>query len=158
MRITKFTTIKLAALSMLVLLVASSSFAGGPIKHLNADGTLNLKAIQSTIDSLGLRFTVGKNKFTDMTVEERNRYAGALTPDPTKEHATPVIHPLEYPSYLDWRNYNGGDYVTDVRDQDGCGSCWDFACVGLLESRLLIAKELPNQEVDLSEQYVLSSR
>ena len=136
--------------------ISTSAIADDTRKHVKADGRLDLEAIQATIDSLGLRYTITRNKFTEMTIEQRRKYAGALTPDPRKEYPTPVIRSnLAPPAYLDWRN-NGGDYVTDVRSQGGCGSCWDFGSVAMLESRLLIESGMPGQEIDLSEQYVLS--
>ena len=147
----------LLVLLAVVLSVGVSSLTIAAEKHTSADGSLDLKAIQATIDSLGLRFSVARNAFTDMTIEQRRRYAGARTPDPQTEHPTPVPRTyLDYPSYLDWRNINGGNYVTGVRDQGNCGSCWVFGSVAMLESRLLIAYESPGQYIDLSEQYVLS--
>jgi len=42
------------------------------------------------------------------------------------------------PSSWDWRNVNGVNYVSDVRNQGGCGSCYAFSSMGMLESRVNI--------------------
>ena len=45
-------------------------------------------------------------------------------------------------SYLplswDWRNVQGVNYVSDVRNQGGCGSCYAFSSMGMLEARVKI--------------------
>lgn len=51
-------------------------------------------------------------------------------PDGTRIQALP-------PSF-DWRNKDGNNYVTPVRDQGGCGSCSAFGALGNIESKLLI--------------------
>jgi len=43
------------------------------------------------------------------------------------------------PTSWDWRNVNGVNYVSDVRNQGGCGSCYAFSSMGMLESRVKIA-------------------
>ena len=50
---------------------------------------------------------------------------------------------------FDWRSANGS---TPVRDQDGCGSCWDFATLGAFEGSYRIKN---NVEINSSEQDVL---
>ncbi|RWS06917.1 Dipeptidyl peptidase 1-like protein [Dinothrombium tinctorium] len=42
--------------------------------------------------------------------------------------------PLEF----DWRNVNGVNYVSPVRNQGACGSCYAFSSVGMIESRLKV--------------------
>jgi len=139
------------------VLFNSTLIAGEFERHIREDGSLNLQEIQATIDSLGLRFSVTKNYFTNMTVEQRKLYTGALSRDRSIDYPKSLHRPeLMYPSFLDWRNFNGNNYVTGVRDQGNCGSCWLFSSVAMVESRLLIASEIPGQDIDLSEQYVLS--
>jgi C1A family cysteine protease len=56
---------------------------------------------------------------------------------------------LSLPDSYDWRNLNG---VTPIKNQGGCGSCWAFATVGVLEAAQKIHT---GQDVDLSEQFLL---
>ncbi|MDP2854707.1 MAG: C1 family peptidase [Smithellaceae bacterium] len=60
------------------------------------------------------------------------------------------------PTKIDWRNVNGYNYVTGVRDQGNCGSCWAFGSTAALESRILITSHTPDKDLDLSEQAMVS--
>jgi len=59
------------------------------------------------------------------------------------------------PSQFSWKNY-GGDWMTPVKDQGNCGSCWDFSAIGTMEAAINLASGYPDTDLDLSEQYVLS--
>ncbi|XP_035206656.1 dipeptidyl peptidase 1-like isoform X3 [Stegodyphus dumicola] len=45
----------------------------------------------------------------------------------------------QLPEEFDWRNVSGINYVSPIRNQANCGSCYAFASMGMLESRLRIA-------------------
>src|SRR5437868_3878407 len=52
---------------------------------------------------------------------------------------------------FDWRNVNGQNYVTPIRNQGGCGSCVSFGTTAAVESAIRIQRGDPGLAVDLSE-------
>jgi C1A family cysteine protease len=69
---------------------------------------------------------------------------------------TSMASPLSAPTGgFDWRNNVGTNYVTPIKDQGNCGSCWAFASTGALESYTLIHGTY-NPTLNLSEQILIS--
>ncbi|MBN1233787.1 MAG: T9SS type A sorting domain-containing protein [Candidatus Coatesbacteria bacterium] len=64
---------------------------------------------------------------------------------------------IKLPEYFDWSNMSGKDWMTPVKDQAMCGSCWAFTAIGVLEALINIASNDPDYDIDLSEQYIVSS-
>jgi C1A family cysteine protease len=59
------------------------------------------------------------------------------------------------PSKFDWRNWKGKNWMTTVKSQAMCGSCWAFGTIGAIEARYNIEKGTP-VNLDLSEQNLVS--
>jgi C1A family cysteine protease/putative hemolysin len=60
------------------------------------------------------------------------------------------------PSAFDWRDHNGSNWMTPVKDQGVCGSCWAFGAVGALEAAINVDLGIPDVDLDLSEQYLVT--
>ena len=61
------------------------------------------------------------------------------------------------PTSFDWRNYAGVNWMTPVKNQANCGSCWAFSAVGLTEAQHNIMASDPSLDLDLAEQYLVST-
>uniref|UniRef100_A0A671RUM1 Pro-cathepsin H-like n=1 Tax=Sinocyclocheilus anshuiensis TaxID=1608454 RepID=A0A671RUM1_9TELE len=84
------------------------------------------------------KFSMGLNQFSDMTFTEFKK--SYLLTEPQNCSATRGNHVSSngpYPDMIDWRTK--GHYVTDVKNQGACGSCWTFSTTGCLESVTAIA-------------------
>ncbi len=66
------------------------------------------------------------------------------------------VNIIDTPNNFNWKNLDGIDWTTPAKDQGNCGSCWDFAAIGTLESIIKIRENRSGIDPDLSEQYVLS--
>lgn len=73
------------------------------------------------------------------------------TPTPSPKPSPSPAVPSIYRSQWDWRNTHGANWMTPVRNQLSCGSCWAFAAIGITEAE---ANLYYNQHlnIDLSEQ------
>ncbi len=117
-----------------------------------------LKAIQEKIDREGLNWTAGLNPIVEeFTPEERQKILGLKLPENWQEIWEAHLDPnfaaradRDLPAYFNWQD---SAVLTGVRNQGGCGSCWDFAATASLESIYSIYR---GKKLDLSEQYVLS--
>ncbi|XP_028799543.1 zingipain-2-like [Neltuma alba] len=109
----------------------------------------NAKRKSSTDYSLGL------NKFSDMTYEEFSRiYLREMKEPIIGSNKGKMVSNSEScpdaPSSLDWR-LSGA--VTYVKDQGSCGSCWAFSATGAIEGiTQIVTQNLPS----LSEQQLIS--
>ena len=127
----------LVLLIVCLTLLPGRAFAEGP----------SLSSVEKAIAEQNLSWTPRAYK--------REFAFGALIEDgPSREDKEdPGLAML--PSSLDWRD-NNGNWVSPVKNQDWCGSCWAFAGVGALESLQAIANNTPGTFLDLSEQILVS--
>jgi C1A family cysteine protease len=114
--------------------------------------------IQGAIHAKGGHWIAEETSISKLPPEQRKNRLGSLIPSAQKQTSavsgtTAAPYTGTVPASLDWRNYNGYNYVTPVRDQGNCGSCWAFAATAALEANVLITK---GSATDLSEQVLVS--
>jgi len=141
---------KLFALGVILLsvlfLISAVSFAD------------ELTDIQSAIKVKGAKWTAGETSMMKLSKEERKKRLGLILEfSPENEMSFASEEQVSVvPASLDWRNNNGGDFVTPVRNQASCGSCWAFATTAAAESAWLIAQNWSGMDLNLAEQILVS--
>jgi len=118
----------------------------------------NIEELQAAINASGGQWIAGETSMSVLTIEEMQKKLGwSAHPITGKPFSPPVHWDLDdVPQLLDWRNINSKNYVTPIRDQADCGSCYIFSGVGAVECAWAIALDMDNPNIDLSEQFILS--
>ncbi|XP_023375803.1 pro-cathepsin H [Pteropus vampyrus] len=82
-------------------------------------------------------FKMGINQFSDMTFAElKQKYLWSEPQNCSATKSNYLRGRGPYPPSVDWRKK--GHFVSAVKNQGGCGSCWTFSTTGALESAIAI--------------------
>jgi C1A family cysteine protease len=114
--------------------------------------------VSAAIAAKQANWQAGETSMTPLSPAERRARLGLVKPSlPVGAEMMVMSEPpiVGAPPSLDWRN-NSGNFVTPVRNQGSCGSCWAFATTAALESAVLRAENTPGVDLNLSEQVLVS--
>jgi C1A family cysteine protease len=136
-------------------LFAVALFAGPAFSQQALQGSVNqqIRDVQSAIQAKGAKWTAGETNVSGTRADWK--YLVGLNFEPVNAEPIELTAAAELPAALDWRDANG-NYVTAPRNQKKCGSCWAFAMTGGLEAYTLLKNKTPGQDLDLSEQVMIS--
>jgi C1A family cysteine protease len=65
-----------------------------------------------------------------------------------------IEEPPPYPNAYDWRDVNGDNFITPIRDQARCGSCVAFGTCATVEGTRAVEAQQPDLDIDLSEAHL----
>jgi len=114
-----------------------------------------INRINQQIFAQDLDWKAGKTSLVFLQPEQRRKRLGCFKPlfaNPEK-----IIELKEKPALplqIDWRDKNNRNYLTLVKDQGNCGSCWAFAACGAVEARYNTENELYTPAASLSNSAV----
>lgn len=142
-------------------LVLTGVFIG--LLCLSAAAQSNQQAIKEEIElinleilHLELKWTAGETSLSYLSKSEKLKRLGRYYPRRGKEEDLLFIEPLSsLPKKIDWRDSGGKNYLTAIKDQGDCGSCWAFSTVGVIEARYNIENGMYSTQLDLASNRVV---
>lgn len=115
------------------ILVLAWALGGSQSSQINVQEEierLNLEILHS-----GLRWKAGETSLSQLDIIEKRKRLGRLLPVSPADQDVPFLHTqAELPRNLDWRNRGGKNFMTIVKDQGGCSTCWAFSTVAVIEA------------------------
>ena len=120
-----------------------------------------LEVLQKRLQEKGARWTAGETSLSHLSPEEFKQMLGLklhkeFSVISRESKRLKGVKPQALPSSLDWRDYNGGNWITPIKNQQSCGSCYAFGTLAAMETLIRLHQSDPDLEIDLSEQYIVS--
>jgi len=140
-------------------ILATLSLSGFADNILRPNGAIDVPALSEFLRTKGATWTAAENEFTRMSADQRKQFAKTIVPSEPlpDENKRGLERIMTFDPVLDWRNINGNDYTTPIRNQGSCGSCWAFAVCAAAEAVINVAENMPTLDINLSEQYLVST-
>jgi C1A family cysteine protease len=112
-----------------------------------------LSLLQNTLQRTGANWIAGHNPLLDLSREERLQRLGATHPDGIAGLRAREAHAAEafaaaaisaaLPVAVDWRAFNGHNYISCVKDQGACGSCVSFGSAATIDGAMRVIAKAP---------------
>ena len=118
----------------------------------------NINTIQNAIRETGAQWTAGTTSVSNLSAEDKLIMAGGrISPH---DASIPLISipegAGEFLPTFDWRSKDNENWMTPIKDQGICGSCWAFSASGVIEAGFNIYNNDPYLNIDISEQHLVS--
>jgi C1A family cysteine protease len=119
----------------------------------------DLSNLQWAIEDQGYSWDAGETSLSILQPEEQERRLGLTLVPEEMERISFAMAALpfsvaEFPDAWDWRDVEGANWTTPIRDQQGCGSCVAFGTVAVLEAMLKLHQEDAALQPELSEAHL----
>jgi C1A family cysteine protease len=116
-------------------------------------------SLQRTIWRRGYDWQAGPTSLSNLDPEAQALRLGLrLEPEEMARLASSMAEEaprvVEFPTAWDWRDVEGADWTTPIRDQGACGSCVAFGTVAVLETMHKRLRQDPGLVTDLSEAHL----
>ena len=153
-----------------------SNYAVRQTSTLASQGAYIIEKLNENLEKNNMTWRAGETSISQLTYEEKKAMFGGEVPNlggleyyiggvfvmpdfsysQTKHSSSLLsVDTVAYVPEWDWRNRHGKNWMTPVKNQGTCGSCWVFSALGVIES---YANLYYNQQLnlDLSEQEIVS--